>query len=179
MKFRLRELPETREFVLPDAVLQDALGSIPGQSALEDDAEPAEIKVSVELSLENNAVFASGHLRGKATVACSRCIGPVALVVDEDFAITFLPHPDSVDGEGDVELAEDDLDVASHDGNEVDLTDVLRDHVVLSIPYAPLCREDCKGLCAQCGADLNQGACACPPVESDARWFALKNLKLE
>jgi len=176
MQFLLRELPESREFSLSEAFLRDALAAIPGQSAL-DDPDLGHVRVSVEVVEEQGAVLARGELAGSAKVACSRCLGPVALPVDERFTLTFLPHADHVAGE-DVELDDDDIDVATHDGNTVDIAPVLRDHIVLSVPYAPLCSEQCKGLCARCGADLNQGACACPPVDADSRWSALQDLKL-
>ena len=177
MQFLLRDLPATRELSLSPAFLRDALAAIPGQSSL-DDPSPGAITVAVELVEEQGTVLARGRLRGEARVACSRCLGPVTLAVDESFTLTFLPHAAQVEGE-DVELDEDDIDVGTHDGKQVDLAPVLRDHVVLSVPYAPLCSEQCKGLCARCGADLNHQTCACPPVESDSPWAALRDLELD
>jgi uncharacterized protein len=75
-----------------------------------------------------------------------------------------------------MELAEDDLDLYGYENEEVDLTPLFRDQVILAVPFAPLCKEDCKGLCPQCGADRNHETCDCkPPV--DPRWAALQNLK--
>ena len=177
MQFRLRDLPETREFSLTEAFLRDALAAIPGQATL-DDPNLGTVAVTVEVVEEQGTVLARGSLQGSAKVACSRCLGPVALPIDDHFTLTFLPHDDHVDGE-DVELEDDDIDVATHDGELVDIAPVLRDHVVLSVPYAPLCAETCKGLCANCGAELNEGPCECPPPADDSPWSALKNLKLE
>jgi len=178
MQFRLRDLPESRAFSLGEAFLRDALAAIPGSSSLE---EPSlgSIDVEVEVTEEQGTALAQGTLRGSIKVACSRCLGAVSLPVNERFVLTFLPHESQVEGE-DVELDEEDIDVATHDGEQVDIAPVLRDHIVLSVPYAPLCSESCKGLCPRCGADLNQGPCACPPADEAASpWGALKNLKLE
>lgn len=60
----------------------------------------------------------------------------------------------------------------------MDLTEDLREAIVLSFPSYPLCSDNCKGLCAQCGVNLNQQSCQCAPVEND-RWSELDGLKLE
>ncbi len=76
-----------------------------------------------------------------------------------------------------VELAEGDLDVFPYSGDVVDLEPLIREQFVLSVPFAPLCKEDCLGLCDQCGADKNHDPCACArPV--DPRFAALQGLKL-
>jgi uncharacterized protein len=59
---------------------------------------------------------------------------------------------------------------------DIDLGDAIREALILAMPEYPLCREDCRGLCPRCGADLNQGPCACPPVP-DPRWGALEALR--
>jgi uncharacterized protein len=176
LRFRLRELPAQRDIDLAEAFVREAVGAAPGQAEIAGD--PGRLRVSVDVTLEHEAVFAHGRLAGDIAVSCSRCLTTIRHRIDEPLALTFLPHAERADAETDVELAEDDADVAVHDGNEVDLADALRDHIVLSVPYAPLCTQDCKGLCPRCGADLNEGACDCPPVEAESRFAALKNLKL-
>jgi len=75
------------------------------------------------------------------------------------------------------EIAAGDLDLFPFDGEKIDLEPLFREQFVLAIPYAPLCREDCKGLCPQCGIDRNTGTCSCEkPI--DPRLAALKGLKL-
>jgi uncharacterized protein len=180
MRFRIADLPEQRSFALPDEFVRDALGGIPGQDQLEPRAKADELRVDVEVSAEDHStVFARGTLRGRATVACSRCLAPVALSVDERFELTFLPHEEApaADDDGDDDLELDDVDLAAHDGIEVDVGPVLRDHVILSVPYAPLCSDGCKGLCQHCGANLNDTTCACSSQAPTSRWAALEQLK--
>ncbi|ACY14436.1 YceD family protein [Haliangium ochraceum] len=75
-----------------------------------------------------------------------------------------------------VELEDDDIDLYGYEGESIDLTPLFHDQVVLAVPFAPLCHEDCKGLCPQCGVDRNRETCDCkPPI--DPRWVALQNLK--
>ncbi|HJV09433.1 MAG TPA: DUF177 domain-containing protein, partial [Acidimicrobiales bacterium] len=62
--------------------------------------------------------------------------------------------------------------------DSVDLEPLVREALVLDLPLAPLCEEDCRGLCPTCGADLNLGDCDCPPAETDSRWAALDVLRL-
>ena len=73
--------------------------------------------------------------------------------------------------------ASDDEDVYQVDGLEIDLEPMVRDAVTLALPLNPLCREDCKGLCATCGTDLNIGSCDCKEDDFDPRWAALSDLR--
>src|SRR5690606_25493664 len=96
---------------------------------------------------EGDSVFARGTLRGWIEVACGRCVGPVRVDIDEALAATFRPREfvpeDLPQGEGDeVELTEDDIDLYPYEGEEIDLAPVLREQIILAVPFAPLCRED-------------------------------------
>src|SRR5207244_13446979 len=108
----------------------------------------------------------------------------VKLELDEKLLVTFMP-PSEMPADDDTvaanedgaEIATEDLDLFPWDGDKIDLEPLFREQFVLAIPYAPLCREDCKGLCPQCGIDLNTGTCTCEkPV--DPRLAGLKGLKL-
>jgi uncharacterized protein len=169
------ELPATflRETLAGLAVVTDSTGAGPG-----DEAPLGEITVDLAITQEHTAVFAQGAVAGWIAVTCSRCLAPARLVVDGPFHITFLPRESlpADDGE-EVELAEDDLDVAPYQGDELDLEPQLREHLLLAVPIAPLCDEACRGLCAQCGADLNRGPCGCPALPVDPRWSGLKTVK--
>jgi uncharacterized protein len=77
----------------------------------------------------------------------------------------------------DAEAADDaDSYPVAPDAMEIDVTPAVREELVLAAPRYVLCRDDCKGLCAQCGKDLNAGACGCAPA-NDARWQPFKALK--
>lgn len=184
----VRDLPATRRIAVTPAFVAEAVKGLPLRDALGgDDGEAATLEdggtAELELYGDGENVHASGRVTGKVTVACSRCVGPVALELDEPLHVTFLPAhamPSELDedsaGEG-VELAENDLDVYPYDGETVDLEPLIREQYVLAVPFAPLCREDCLGLCPQCGADKNHAPCACEkPV--DPRFAALEGLKL-
>ena len=119
-------------------------------------------------------------VQGRATMPvrlqCARCLS--AFGVDLGFDITHVleDKPEDV-GEEDVELEDGDLDVSYIDGPEFDISEVVREHMHLALPMNPLCKDECAGLCDQCGGDLNDGECGCKaPV--DPRWSALADIKL-
>ena len=180
----VRELPTHRVFVVTPELANTWLRGLPMRDALaapEHDPDAGGGTADLDLYADGTHAFAAGTFKGYVRVACSRCVEPVRLDIDERVRLTFmppeeLPADDAVAEEGE-ELAEGDLDTFAFDGEKVDLEPFLREQIVLAVPFAPLCREDCKGLCAQCGVDLNSGTCACEkPI--DPRLAALKGVKL-
>ncbi|HVK77921.1 MAG TPA: DUF177 domain-containing protein [Kofleriaceae bacterium] len=183
-KVAVRDLPATRRIEITPVFVAEAVQGMPMRDALDGDAAAERDGGAAELELyeDGTSVFAHGSITGQVTVACSRCIGPVAIPIDERVRVTFLPahelpaEPDE-EGEEGVELASDDLDVFPYDGETVDLEPLVREQFVLAVPFAPLCREDCAGLCPQCGADRNVAPCQCEkPI--DPRFGPLAGLKL-
>jgi uncharacterized protein len=190
----LRDLPTHRHFEVPADQVGEWIKGLPMRDALgapDGDPQAGRGVADLELYADGTHVFAAGTFRGEVTVACSRCVEPVRLPIDEKLRVTFMPRhelPDdpegpSTDGGGDAgavegaEIMEEDLDLFPYDGEAIDLEPLFREQFVLAVPFAPLCREDCKGLCPQCGIDRNTGTCRCePPI--DPRLAALKGLKL-
>ena len=156
--------------------MRDALG------APDPDPEAGEGVAELDLYADGTHAFASGTFKGHLVVACSRCVNPVKLAIDEKVHVTFMPPSempaeDEDEAEEGAEVREGDLDVFPFDGEKLDLEPLFREQFVLAVPFAPLCAEDCKGLCPQCGIDLNSGTCSCEkPI--DPRLAALKGLKL-
>ena len=134
------------------------------------DPKPAEpIHVTGRLSAAgDNRFYFSGRIEGSVDGECRRCLTPVRVPVAEDLHLLLVEADDEEAGDSDVYL----LDPRARD---VDLRPALREQWLLAAPVFALCREDCKGLCPKCGADLNQGPCDCEP-EVDARWSAIKGL---
>lgn len=187
----VRDLPATRRIEVSATFVDEAVKGMPLRDALEGDAAVGADGGVAELELyeDGENVFAQGSITGTVTVACSRCVGPAAIKFDERVRVTFLPahqmpadDAEAAGGEGGesgegVELAENDLDVFPFDGETVDLEPLVREQFVLAVPFAPLCKEDCRGLCPQCGVDRNVTSCTCErPV--DPRFAALQGLKL-
>ena len=72
------------------------------------------------------------------------------------------PHAENT-GEGEREIEEDDLTTAFYENDEIDLGQLMQEQFYLALPMKPLCRDDCKGLCPECGTNLNRGTCDCKP----------------
>ena len=186
-KVLVRDLPVHRRFEVPATLVSDWLKGLPMRDALgapEGDPQAGEGVADLDLYADGTHAFAAGTFKGHLIVACSRCVEPVKLNLDETLRVTFMPpgeipaedtaEPASEEGP---EVSEGDLDVFPFDGEKIDLEPLFREQFVLAVPFAPLCREDCKGLCPQCGIDRNTSTCSCEkPV--DPRLAALKGLKL-
>jgi uncharacterized protein len=106
----------------------------------------------------------SGRLQARLEMSCGRCLEPFTLPIDTQVDLTYVPHPEQA-ADDEVELSQDDLTTAFYRDQTLDLGDMVREQFYLALPMRPLCREDCKGLCPQCGTNLNLGTCAC-----DVRW---------
>ncbi|HEX7836353.1 MAG TPA: DUF177 domain-containing protein, partial [Kofleriaceae bacterium] len=184
----VRDLPTHRTFEVPPELVGEWLKGLPMRDALgapDPDPQAGHGTADLELYADGAHAFAAGTFRGELTVACSRCVNPVTLHIDEKLRVTFMPRhelpeddeePAGDEDEG-AEVGEEDLDVFPFDGERVDLEPLFREQFVLAIPFAPLCAETCKGLCPQCGIDRNTASCTCePPI--DPRLAALKGLKI-
>jgi uncharacterized protein len=135
--------------------------------------EPASVSGQVRLS--RNQVFVEGHVDTRAQVECDRCLQPVELPVSADFALDYITGSEYESSQA-VELTEAELSVAVFDGEAIDVDEIVKEQVVLAVPTRMLCREECKGICPECGIDRNTGECKCVTSEIDPRWAALKNL---
>lgn len=132
-----------------------------------DSALRAEVPVVVDLVLEwvSDGLLATGTVEGAWEGPCRRCLRPVQGLLKAEVQELF----ESKHREGETYRLGHDF---------IDLEPLARESLVLDLPLAPLCGQDCLGLCPTCGADLNQGGCDCPPAEPDARWAALDVLRL-
>jgi len=128
---------------------------------------PEDRPVQGDLLLENviEGLLVSGPLSGLMTLSCARCLKPF------EWGFTLEVHELFVAGA----TGQDD-EYPLEDGT-IDLEPMIRDAVLLAMPFAPLCRAECQGLCERCGGDRNLGECSCPP-ETDPRWSPLLDLNL-
>jgi uncharacterized protein len=190
-KVLLRDLPTDRRFEVSPARVSSWVKGLPMRDVLaapEEDPQAGEGAAQLSMYADGAHVFASGTFRGNVVVACSRCVEPVSLPIDEKLMVTFMPRHElpadegteseaAEEGDDGAQVNEEDLDLFPYEGEAIDLEPLFREQFVLAIPFAPLCREDCKGLCPQCGIDRNTATCACEkPI--DPRLAALKGLKL-
>jgi uncharacterized protein len=136
----------------------------------------APASVSGKIRLAGNEVFVNGHVESRAQVECDRCLKAVELPVNADFELEYITGSE-YESTGVAELTEGEMSVSVFDGKAIDVDEIVKEQILLAVPTRMLCREDCKGICPQCGTDRNTGECSCVTNDIDPRWAALKNLK--
>jgi uncharacterized protein len=117
------------------------------------------------------------HVKVEMEADCDRCLEPATFPIDENFVLMYRPMADSAAEEA--ELDADESEVGFYEGDGLELSDVLREYVLLGLPMQRLCSEACKGICPDCGQNLNQGQCPCEEKVMDDRWSSLKQLRLK
>lgn len=121
------------------------------------------------------------HVDGTVATAvrfeCSRCAREFSRPVLAEFDLSYLPEPKWRNEGAEIELRYDEMEVEYYDGISLDVNLLALEQIELAMPMKFICREDCKGLCDQCGADLNQGQCQCRKGETDARLSVLLDFK--
>jgi uncharacterized protein len=136
---------------------------------------------SVELRRTSDGILATGQLQIKVEMTCCRCLEPFSLTVDFYLEEEFYPSVDIFSGgqinREDAESPEEDEATIIDEHHILDLSEVVRQNIVLAAPMHPVCRPDCAGLCSQCGHNLNEDPCGCHEEVIDPRWAALKKLK--
>ncbi len=111
------------------------------------------------------------------TVACNRCLRPVQMAVSSAIDLVLVERSRKREATAEEELEAQELGLVEVEGGGFDSRPYLLEQVELSLPMKPLCREDCAGLCPQCGQDWNEGRCDCVHERVDPRWAALAMLK--
>jgi uncharacterized protein len=134
----------------------------------EEFAKPIQLHLDIEKVGQN--IFVHARLQTELSFLCDRCAEPFSLAMSEQYRLLFTSDPDMVNEEDESTFR------ISESTEEVDLTDPLRETLLLAMPAKRICRDECKGLCAQCGANLNETTCTCEKQQIDPRWDKLKQL---
>jgi uncharacterized protein len=118
-------------------------------------------------------VFVKTRLQTLAVLTCDRCLDQYKMTIDEKID-AILTHDDDL-----AVQEEEDIILVTKSTREVDISESVRQALLLAIPFKKLCREGCKGLCPRCGANLNHTPCSCAKEKQDPRWDALRNINFE
>ncbi|MCD6351684.1 MAG: DUF177 domain-containing protein [Armatimonadetes bacterium] len=133
------------------------------------------VEGEVRLDPVGRTVLATGRLRALVRRPCDRCLKShdevLDMVVNRECCLAQADDPQAFADPGD-----DMPPIPILSGDEVDLSELVRQLIIVSLPPRSLCRPDCKGLCPVCGADLNEGPCHCEEQEIDPRLAPLKAL---
>ncbi len=154
-------------------LLQEPWGSLrkydlnEGPLLLGDDLEVDFLRGTLRLVHTNEGILAQGELTTQVKLECVRCLEPFAYRLSFSLTDRFLPASEAAHDEDAFPISND---------NSVDLSEPLREIILLSLPMHAVCRPDCRGLCPQCGQNLNFGQCDCQKEEIDPRLAILKQL---
>ncbi len=164
-----------------------------------------EIKTHMSINKVDEVVVISGKIQTELQLICSRCAAYYPFATKPQFSALFckdpsmagVAHVDAEDGnivgrnhgfarhahdedsDGDESDAGQNLDITYISEDFIDLAAVVTEQLQLQVPFQPLCRQECKGICPQCGADLNAGRCACAKIAKVTPFSVLKELKLK
>jgi DUF177 domain-containing protein len=133
------------------------------------------VQLDFDIHKDKDKFRLEGAVRAELELACSRCLEPYRMSVDAPFDLRFLPAAE-MSSEHERELREDDVETSYYRDDVIDLNELMREQFYLALPMKPLCGDDCRGLCPQCGTNLNTGSCECASERVDPRLAVLKNL---
>jgi uncharacterized protein len=131
------------------------------------------ILVDATIDKTGRQLFLKSDIRTKATLTCDRCLAEFQNELAAQYRIVYITDDLTAKEEEDAEIQ-----FLSPDANLLDLGEDVRQFLLLAIPQKILCREECKGLCPECGTNRNVKSCECAATEVDPRWDALRKISL-
>ncbi|MBI3263941.1 MAG: DUF177 domain-containing protein [Acidobacteria bacterium] len=146
-----------------------------GQAQDENYVVTTPVELAFDVHKDNRHFRVKGRVRTKLEVICGRCLEPFTREVDEAFDLLYLPQSENK-GEGELEIEGEDLTTAFYQDEVIDLWQLMREQFYLSLPMKLLCSEACRGLCSECGTNLNLRTCDCRHEWDDARLAGLRTL---
>lgn len=172
MKLKLHELTEPLSFSLSEETqwIQPIFTQLDLSFK-----KPLSIHVTIERNKED--IFVQGHIKGVLILNCSRCVEDFEYKVDEFFSPVFTHGKDP--HHKDIELSPCELEISYFEGDEIDLSEIIQEQILLVIPLKPLCKEICKGICVHCGQNLNIKKCQCKKRCATTPFSVLKDVKVK
>jgi uncharacterized protein len=162
------------KIVIADIPDEGLVVDVEEKLALEELSAGSTVTGTLQITKSDREVIVTGKVTSELDLQCSRCLKgfrrPLYIPVNVVY------HPVEEIAEERHELKDDEMDMGFYRGEEIDMQELVREQVLLNLQMKPLCDENCKGICPNCGADLNAGACRCEIREIDPRLEVLKKL---
>jgi uncharacterized protein len=175
VKLRIDDITaEGRELCFAES--EQAINSMLARGPVREYLIKAPIQVALTYYRAGSEIFVDGKLDAATTAVCSRCVEEFDLPNHRRFRYVLAAKVMSDDNE--FALRAEDLEFSFYHGDEIDLAPLIRDQVLLALTERPLCRDDCRGLCPQCGANLSERDCGCTTDAPDPRLAVLRSLKV-
>ena len=139
--------------------------------------------VDIELGARRmgELVIVEGRFKTLIGLTCNRCLKQYQTTLQAPFNLNLtseLLEENVPEDKDEIELGSEEIGLIFFTGEAIDLRDALQSEIVMAVPMKPLCHPECKGLCANCGADLNRDGCSCERGDFDPRFAVLKSLKI-
>lgn len=178
---RLGDSPRSESFEADAAWWETASARLPELGS----ADRRDFRFCVEAHRMGQDLYLGGVVEGQLELECGRCLNRYRLPLHESFRVVLEPAGDRSPAEPEAAAAlardglclGDDIETGWFRGRELELGPFLEEVVALAIPAHPVCREDCLGLCPQCGADRNLGECGCREARPESPFAALRALR--
>jgi len=142
--------------------------------------DPLDIRLGAKRIGEMVAV--EGRAMATVRMTCNRCLSEFESVLRAGFTLTYtrrLPEDLETGDDEDMELQAEKIGLIPFSGEEINLLEDVQSEIVMAIPMRPICSENCRGLCPQCGSNRNEVACRCESRSVDPRLAVLKGLKID
>ena len=173
MKIIIDEIPETGALDVKFSEDEHSLNSLFGQGLEKDFHFDFPVKGSFHISRESKNIFIDLEIAGSVKADCSRCLANFKSPINSSSHLIFWPG-ENIEEDG---SEEEDFGKSFYYENHLNLEEILREEISLLLPFNPLCKKICKGLCSSCGQNLNNGDCSCSKVVVDRRFEVLKGFK--
>jgi DUF177 domain-containing protein len=176
MKISVDEIPQSpKEIKFSESI--EELNELYRRSNNRDFSFPTALAVDLIYYRSGADIFFSGRFEGQFTGCCSRCLENYNFTLDKEFEFILTPDPSTSDRRAE-ELHRDDLGLSYYAADEINLKPLIAEQVMLALPTRPLCSEKCRGLCGNCGSNLNKEPCTCAAERSDPRMAIFRTLKV-
>lgn len=140
-------------------------------------SEPLVFKLRLQKT--GKYVEVDGHFDAVVGLSCSRCLQSFDQSLSESFSVTFVPQQKENATDEEVELKADELGLVAYEDETLELRDTLQEQLLMAVPISPLCQQDCKGLCPECGSNLNFETCHCSRKPFNNKFAALAAMEFK
>ncbi len=116
-------------------------------------------------------ILINGHIQAELKVACHRCLEPFEMNIESDLDLFFQPLTSKEEKEDLEDVSSEELEILHYQDNQINLSEEVRDTIILEMPMRLLCQKDCQGLCLKCGVNRNLESCSCLQEKSKSNPF--------
>ncbi len=176
MKLFFDDIPQSPKKLRFSEEIED-LNEIYAQRQIRDFQFPPFMEIEIVYYRSGRELFFQGSFDGVVKAHCSRCLKPYAFRLSKDFEFMLVPAA-VLSGQKAGEISRDEIGLSYYSADEINLTPLIREQVLLALPTRPLCGENCRGLCSGCGVNLNDETCACAAPAGDPRMAIFQTIKI-